>query len=88
MTLCREDLITYIGSLIRRGFLGKSSRAVFDQELQDTILAPYFEASTDPDIARMLSVRLGEECVDLLQQECTSRDHQLTLDWKTWVKVS
>lgn len=61
LTRCVEDLLTYVRSLISKGFLAHSSTERFEGELLDRIIGPYLEAGGNPAV---LDGNLLESCVD------------------------
>ena len=61
LTRCVEDLLTYVRSLISKGFLAHSSTEIFEGELLDRIIGPYLEAGGNPAV---LDGNLLESCVD------------------------
>ena len=61
LTRCAEDLLTYVRSLISKGFLAHSSTEIFEGELLDRIIEPYLEAGGDPAV---LDGNILESCVD------------------------
>ena len=61
LTRCAEDLLTYVRSLISKGFLAHSSTEIFEGELLDRIIEPYLDAGGDPAV---LDGNILESCVD------------------------
>ena len=61
LTRCAEDLLTYVRSLISKGFLAHSSTEIFEGELLDRIIGPYLEAGGNPAV---LDGNILESCVD------------------------